>query len=141
MTEAMTMRVLIVEDDFISRNLLQHFLSKYGHCDIAVDGKEATQAFEMAWNASKPYDLVCMDIMMPEMDGHQALSAIRDLEKQKGLDPGARVKVIMTTCLEDKRNVSEAYYKGGVDAYFVKPIDPQKLIQELTLLRLIENPQ
>ncbi|MCA1987263.1 MAG: response regulator, partial [Desulfovibrio sp.] len=66
------MRVLIVEDDFTSRKLMQTILSPYGDCDVAVNGREAVEAFQNALNSAKPYDLVCMDIMMPEMDGQEA---------------------------------------------------------------------
>ena len=71
------MRILIVEDDFISRNVLQHILSEFGTCDIAVDGQEAVAAFKRSWGSSSPYDLICMDIMMPGLDGHEALDQIQ----------------------------------------------------------------
>jgi two-component system chemotaxis response regulator CheY len=63
------MRTLIVEDDFTSRLLLQSFLSVYGECHIAVNGREAVAAFRAAQERPQAYDLICMDIMMPEMDG------------------------------------------------------------------------
>ena len=131
------MRVLIVEDDFISRNVLQHILSEYGQCDIAVDGQEAVDAFKQSWGDSRPYDLICMDIMMPGLDGHEALAQIRDFEQQLKLKSPDEAKVIMTTSLNDKKNVADAFYKGGASSYFVKPIDRKKLLEELRLLGLI----
>ena len=79
------MRILIVEDEFITRKIVQSILSSYGECDIAVDGEEAVQAFTMAWESNKPYDLICMDILMPNKDGHQALKEIREKEAQRGI--------------------------------------------------------
>ena len=133
------MRILIVEDDFISRNVLQHILSEFGTCDIAVDGQEAVAAFKRSWGSSAPYDLICMDIMMPGLDGHEALNQIRDFEKQLELDQPAETKVIMTTSLNDKKNVADAFYKGGAASYFVKPIDRDKLVDELRLLGLLNT--
>ena len=78
------MRTLIVEDDFTSRLLLQTFLSRYGECHIAVNGKEAVAAFRAARESGQWYDLICMDIMMPEMDGQTAVKEIRALEEAGG---------------------------------------------------------
>ncbi len=131
------MKTLIVEDDFISRRILKEMLSPYGECDIAIDGEEAVQAFRIALDESAPYDLVCMDIMMPNMDGQEALRLIRALEKERGGSAAKETKVIMTTALGDPKTVVEAFYKGGVTSYLVKPIGKQKLLQELRNFGLI----
>lgn len=131
------MKVLIVEDDFTSRKLMQTILAPHGECDIAVNGKEAVEAFEAALEAGHPYDLICMDIMMPEMDGQEALKKIRALERDKGLRGDNEVKVVMTTALDDPKNVVEAYYKGGATSYIPKPIDRQLFIHLLRNLGLI----
>ena len=78
------MRTLIVEDDFTSRILLQTFLSRYGECHIAVNGTEAIEAFRTANAQNRRYDLICMDIIMPEMDGDEALRQIRSIEQASG---------------------------------------------------------
>ena len=74
------MRTLIVEDDFTNRMILRGFLSPYGECDIVIDGNEAIQAVKMAWEENKPYDLICMDIMMPNMDGQEAVTKIHEMK-------------------------------------------------------------
>jgi two-component system chemotaxis response regulator CheY len=125
------MKTLIVEDDFIARRLLKEILSPLGDCDIAIDGAEAVQAFRMALDEKKPYDLVTMDIMMPGMDGQEALKHIRELEKQRNIPPSAEVKVIMTTAFDDPKNVVEAYYHGGATSYLVKPVSKGKLMNEI----------
>ena len=79
------MRILLAEDDFATRKFMAGFLSKYGECDVTVDGMEAVDAFIMALEDGEPYDLVCLDIMMPVMDGYQALVGIRNLEKQRNI--------------------------------------------------------
>lgn len=131
------MKILIVEDDFISRRILKEILSSYGDCDIVVDGDEAVRAFRLAREEGEPYDLICMDIMMPNMDGQEALKHIRDIEKAAGVRGSAEVKVVMITALDDPKTVFHAYYRGGATSYIVKPIERDKLIQEIRTLGLV----
>lgn len=124
------MKILIAEDDFTSRKFLSQFLSKYGECDLVVDGLEAIDAFLLAIKEEKYYDLICIDIMMPKVDGVKVLKSIRDLEKQKGITHEKRSKVIMTTALAETELVHRAFEIGS-DAYAAKPIDTAKLVQVL----------
>jgi two-component system chemotaxis response regulator CheY len=128
------MRILVVEDDFGSRRMMQKLLEPYGDIDVVVDGEEAVQAFRIAWEEYKPYELLFMDIMMPKMDGHEALRRIREIEEELGVKPQDEAKIIMTSVLEDPKNVIEAYYEGGATSYLVKPIDREKLREELSRL-------
>lgn len=128
------MKILVVEDDFGSRRMMQKLLAPYGDVDVVVDGEEAVQAFRVAWDEYKPYDLVFMDIMMPKMDGHEALKRIRELERELGVKPAEETKIVMTSVLEDPRNVIEAYYQGGATSYLVKPIDRERLREEIAKL-------
>lgn len=131
------MRVLIVEDDFTARRMLKEIMSPLGDCDIVVHGLEAVQAFRLAWEDNNPYDLIFMDIMMPHMDGQEALAQIREMEKQMGVKGTDEVKVIMVTALGDPKTVVKAFYKGGATSYLVKPIDKRKLLEEVRNLGLI----
>lgn len=131
------MKCLIVEDDFISRRVLTELLSPYFSCDIAVDGEEAVASFKLAHEAKQPYELICLDIMMPKLDGREALRQIRALEKELGVPSDQEVKVIMTTALDDARTVFDTYYQAGATAYLVKPISRVKLLAELRSLKLI----
>ncbi len=132
------MKTLIVEDDVISRFMLKDFLSPYGNCDTVGNGSEALQAFRIAVEKNEPYDLICMDIMMPIVDGQEAIRQIRNLEKEKGIKASAEVKVIMITSVDDPKIAMDFYYKGGADSYIVKPVKKQKLIDELRILGLIK---
>ena len=131
------MKILIAEDDFASRKFMLRFLSQYGECDVTVDGMEAVDAFTMALDADEGYDLVCLDIMMPELDGYQALKQIREYEKEKGISEDDGAKIIMTTALNEGRNVTKAFELGCV-AYAGKPIDHDKFENVLRKLNLIE---
>ena len=106
------MRILLAEDDFITRKFMMNFLSKYGECDVTVDGMEAVDAFMMALEEGNPYDLVCLDIMMPVMDGYQALVGIRNLEKERNIPEEKCAKVIMATALNEEKNVKMAFELG-----------------------------
>lgn len=131
------MKALVVEDDFASRKLLQKFLAPHGDVDIAVNGLEAISAFTHALDEGAPYDLICMDIMMPEMDGQTALKRIRAIERERNIPQAQEAKVIMTTALDDPKNVVEAYYKGGATSYVPKPLDKQVLLHLLKNLGVI----
>lgn len=120
------MKILIAEDDLSSRKFLQRFMDAYGECDLTVDGMEALDAFLMALDEKEPYDLVCLDIMMPAVDGVKALQVIRDLEKQRNIGEEARCKIIMTTALNDVELV-KSLFEYGCEAYATKPIDIKKL--------------
>ena len=124
------MKILLAEDDFATRKFMASFLSKYGECDITVDGMEAVDAFMMALEDDEPYDLVCLDIMMPVMDGYQALVGIRNLEKQRNVPEEKAAKVIMTTALNEERNVNMAF-ELGCTIYSGKPIDQDRFEQAL----------
>jgi two-component system, chemotaxis family, chemotaxis protein CheY len=131
------MRLLIVEDDFIARQVLNEMLAEYGQCDVVVDGAEAVQAFSMAIDQKKPYTIIFLDIMMPNVDGLEALKRIRAIENAQGVLPEQEVKVIMTTALDDPKTVVSAYYRGGADSYLVKPITKSKIAEEMRKLKLI----
>jgi len=133
----MPLRVLIVEDDFTSRILLQEVMSRYGVCHIAVNGVEAVVAFQDALQNQKPYQLVFLDIMMPEMDGQETLKRIRAIEMEGGILLGHGAKIIMQTAHTDAKNILESFSEM-CDAYLVKPIQVDKLKKELKTLGLIE---
>jgi len=129
-------RVLIVEDDFTTRKLLQKYLAEYGDCDIAVDGLEAIAAFKQAVADKMPYSLVCLDILMPRMNGHEVLKAFRKIESENGIYGLDGVKIIMTTVLNDSKNIIGAF-REGCEAYIVKPLERHKLLQEIAKLNLV----
>jgi len=127
------MKILIVEDDFTSRKLLQNLLKSYGDCDVAVNGQEALDAFEVASAANEAYRLVCLDIMMPVMNGQETLKEIRSREKVAGIKGLDGVKVVMTTAMDDAENVMSAF-DSQCEGYLVKPIDKSKLEELLASL-------
>lgn len=130
------MRILIAEDDLVSRKYITKILGQYGECDVTVDGMEALDAYLMAMKEEKPYDLICLDIMMPKVDGVRVLKAIRTLEKQQAVPTKERAKIVMLSALSDKEYVTKAF-EIGCEAYATKPVDTEKLEEVLRKLELI----
>lgn len=131
------MKILIVEDDMVSRRFLGKFLAQYGECDIVVDGMEALDAYLIAIKEEEPYDLICLDIMMPKVDGVKVLKAIRDFEVQRGILPENKVKIIIITALADTEFVNTAF-DLGCEAYAAKPVDTDKLVEVMNKLGVIK---
>lgn len=133
------LKILIAEDDSVSRKFLSRFLSPYGECDIVVDGLEAIDAYMMGIKDQKPYDLICLDIMMPKIDGVKVLKIIRDLETQRFTLPEKRVKIIMTTALAEA-DLVETAFEYGCEAYASKPIDTKKFVEVMGKIGLLQEP-
>ena len=130
------MRTLIVEDDFASRLFVQKVLSVYGEVHVAIDGHEAVEAFRIALEENAPYDLVCMDLQMPGMDGHEAIERIKGLEREANVPYDHEVKTIIITAFGDLKNVASGFSKGA-DAYLVKPLQKDQLLKEIQKLSLV----
>ena len=130
------MRTLIVEDDFTSRLLLQTYLSRFGECHVAINGVEAVEAFRMSKKNGTGYDLICMDIMMPEMDGQTALREIRAIEEAAGTFSTSGVKIIMVTALDNVKEVVKSF-NSLCDAYVFKPVNTAQLLNHLKTMALV----
>jgi len=132
------MRTLIVEDEFTSRIKLQRFLEPYSECEVVVNGKEGVEAFRLSFKEGFSYDLICLDIIMPEMDGQDTLRKIRDIEKENGVQCLDRVKIMMTTSLDDSENVMESF-RSECEAYLPKPFTKKELLNNLQFLGLLKE--
>ena len=130
------MRILIAEDDLVSRRIMSKFMSEYGKCDVTVDGIEAIEAFIIGLDSQRPYDLICMDVMMPKVDGIKALKTIRELEEVRGIQADKRVRVIVATALGETNYVMSAL-DTGLEAYVNKPIEIEKMEDAMKKLKLL----
>ncbi len=118
--------------------MLQGILLPYGDSHVAVNGREAVDAFGAVFKTGRRYDLICMDVHMPEMDGTEALRQIRLIEEREGVLSTSGVKIFMTTALGDLKTVSSSY-RSLCDAYLLKPISASQLKQHLIDFKLL-NP-
>lgn len=129
------MKTLIVEDEFTGRALLLGILGGFGDCHVAINAEEAIEAFMDAMDASAPYDLICMDIHLPGMNGIEAVRRIRSVEEQQGITSTHGVKILMTTAADEPREIIEAY-RALCDEYLTKPISAAALIAKLKSIGL-----
>jgi two-component system, chemotaxis family, chemotaxis protein CheY len=130
-------KVLIVEDDPISSQVLEKMISRHGSYDTVADGTAAVQLFQRAHESRSPYDLILMDIMIPEVDGLKSVHEMRRQEVLLEVSLGRKAKIIMTTALDDPRTIMKALYESDANSYLVKPIRLQRLEEELRSLKLI----
>ena len=116
--------------------VMEEFLGMYGTCRAVESGTEALEVFYEAYESGEPFDLVCLDIMMPEMDGHAVLVKLREFEDQKGVGGLKGARVVMTTALSDAKNVVQAF-KEQCEGYLIKPVTLTALQEKLGELELI----
>ena len=132
------MKALIVEDEFMARNLLNAMLMEYGPCNIAINFQEVMTAITLAYDMDKPYDLICLDIFLESgPNGLEILNAIRQVEVTRHIYGHDRVKIIMTTANNDPKDILNAFSRGECDAYMVKPIVPGGLADQLKKLGML----
>lgn len=121
------LKILVAEDEMTSRLIVKKILSAYGDVSVCEDGQEAIRAFEAAHTEGRPFDLICMDFMMPGMDGREALAHIRMFEKEKNIHHQSRVKVILLTGMSTIESEYEDI-KVLCDAIVQKPVRKDSLI-------------
>ena len=129
------LRFLIADDETLTAKVLKNQVSKYGDCDQASNGREALEAFRLAFDGGRPYDMIFLDIMMPEMDGQSTLKAIREIEASQRHGRKTLCKIYMVTASHEPHDVLEAY-KNQCDGFLTKPLMKQRIddaVQELNV--------
>ena len=124
------MKVLIVDDQPVSRKKIQKIMEGFAECEAVDNGQAAVDAYKSAWEGSIPYDLITLDISMPDMDGTEVLKIIRELEEQRNLPEEVRVKILMITSSSDKETVITCI-QAGCDDYLVKPLNRETISKKL----------
>ena len=120
---ARPLRILLAEDNAVNRRLAEILLKKQGHSAAAAEnGRLAVHLFE-----SEPFDLILMDVQMPEMDGLEATSAIRKREQETG---ARRIPIIALTAHAMSRD-RDRCLAAGMDGYITKPIRPEELYRTI----------
>jgi len=132
------MEILIIDDDPESCQLLEKRLEKYGSCVFAADGKTAYDMFLEAHQKLKPFAVIFLDIVMPEIDGHEVLISIREWENAN-LTTEMAAKIVMVSAKKDTKNIFSSV-KEGCDNYMTKPIRKQGVIDVMQKLGYLEQP-
>ena len=131
------MKALIVDDELINRKFLNAIISDFGDCDQASNGNEAVAFVKNKLNKNEMYDLIFLDIMMPELDGHETLTKIRKVEEEANILIGNGSTIIMISCLEDNDNIISSF-REGCEYYLVKPLLENIVLDLLRELRHID---
>jgi PAS domain S-box-containing protein len=120
--------ILVAEDNEVNALLMRSLLARLGHnVVIATDGEAAIETWQAARSAGTPYDLILMDVQMPQLDGIEAAKRIRAAEAGQ---PDLRTPILALTAntlVEDRY----ACFEAGMDGFLIKPLDREKLAEAL----------
>ncbi|HXE98380.1 MAG TPA: response regulator [Dongiaceae bacterium] len=118
-------KTLIVDDSKAVLRIMENALRDIGILDItkAGDGLQATKLFREALQGGTPFSLVFLDVVMPEMDGQEALKLMRAMEKDAGISGNDKATIIMATSLHSPSDMMDALVGGDCSDYLVKPFD------------------
>ncbi len=133
-------KVLIVEDVSFIGLIIQRILAPWAKCDFAVNGVMAIDSYTRAIGGGNPYDLICLDLLLPEMDGFEVMENIRKFENDIGIDEENRVKILVISTFNDAKTVSKAR-RMGCDRYISKPFNRHKILEEIAAMNLITLPE
>lgn len=134
-------RCLVVDDDELGRELIAQYLEGVAECEMAENGLKAVEMFRDAFEGGNPYDLIILDIVMPEMDGNTAAKEIRLIEKEWGVSINGGVSIVVTSSLNTPNEVIQAYVSARSAAHLVKPVHPDKLLATLGKMGICKQRQ
>lgn len=125
------MKILVVDDDLASRKKMERIMCSFGSCQAVESGNAAMEAFLDALNQGQPFDLVSLDIVMPDKDGIETLLDLREVERALGGPEPKRATVIMVTSKSEKDSLITCV-QAGCDDYIIKPFDREVVARKLT---------
>jgi two-component system chemotaxis response regulator CheY len=130
------LRCLVVDDDEVGREILILNLQGIARCDSAANGREALEKYSANLDTN-PYDLIFLDIIMPELDGNETAKTIRRMELERGITPDKGVSIIVFSSLNTPQDIIKTYISAQSAAHLVKPLNVEKLKKTLFKLGLI----
>ncbi len=128
------MKILVVDDELVSRKKMMKILSDSGQCEGVKDGKAAISAVVKSLEDWKLYKLITLDVTMPNLNGIQVLDAIRKLEEERGLDDDEKTKILMVTSHSDVETVKACV--GKCDGYVIKPFNKEVMVEKMKKIGL-----
>lgn len=123
------MRILVVDDEVVSRKKMMKSISHIGDCEGVQNGKSAISAVRAALEDWQQYALITLDVSMPDISGVEVLSTIRELEAERGLDDEERATILMVTSHSDIETVKACV--GKCDGYVIKPFNRDVIMEKL----------
>ncbi len=129
------MKILVVDDEIVSRKKMMRISTDFGTCEGVQSGKAALSAIKTALEQWQPYDLITLDVSMPDISGIEVLSTIRKMEKEKGLDEEECTKILMVTSHSDMETVKACM--GKCNGYMIKPFNKEIVVDKLKKIGLL----
>jgi len=125
------MRILVVDDEFVSLQKLSRLLKDRGEVDAATSGEQAVELFIKANEENEPYTLITLDFDMPGLSGAETAEQIRKYEEENGLSSLEKaVKILMVTAMSDGKTIMSSF-KGGCEGYLTKPFNKDEIEKSL----------
>ena len=124
-------KILIVDDSASIRQSLLDILTPFATCEVATNGQEAVDLIKRTQGTGNDFDIILMDIIMPEKDGLTAVKEIREFESLMGWNGDDRLTIIIATTIKDPSRIVVAQYECGADAYIAKPFTRDTVLQTL----------
>ncbi len=129
------MRILVVDDELVSRKKMIKIVSDFGQTEGVKNGKAAISAIKTALEDWKLYNLITLDISMPDISGTEVLSVIREMEDERGLEAEEKAKILMVTSHSDIETVKACV--GKCDGYVIKPFNKEVMVEKLKKIELL----
>lgn len=123
------MKILVVDDELVSRKKMIKIISEFGRVDAVKNGKAAVSSVKTALEDRKLYDFITLDISMPDISGTEVLSTIRRLEDERGLSDEEKAKILMVTSHSDVETVKACV--GKCDGYVIKPFNKEVMVEKM----------
>jgi len=115
------MKILVIEDDYSSSIMFQRYLENYGKCETVSTGFDGMQKYIESISSGQQYNLIIIDIILPDMNGYEVLETIRAEEDARKYIDAERTKIILTTSLDDEENRKLAEkLTPGLETYYTK---------------------
>ena len=127
------MKILIVDDELVSRAKMKKIMERYGPCDDAADGETALSMVRRSADRKAPYELITLDVDMPGMSGLQVLAELRKMEQHPQWASPMPMKIIMVTAMGDRQTLSRSLV-SGCDDYIIKPFQPDTIYRQMRIL-------
>jgi len=131
------MKILTVDDELVSREKMKKIMRSLGECEAVESGIAAVTAFKDALEKGAPFDLITLDIFMPEMDGTEVLYEIRDIENTMQIPKEKKVKIMMVTSQADKETIVTCI-QAGCDNYIAKPFNIDIIVNKLKAMGFVD---
>ena len=124
------MKILVVDDELVSRKKMETILDKFGPCTGIATGTQALALFSRALDKGEGFELITLDISLPDMRGTEVLSRLREIEQEHNVREDGKAKVLMVTSHADQETVLLSIV-AGCDDYIIKPFSKETMDEKI----------